>query len=47
MSGREIMSKTYEGNRFELNFTGYSKGVYILNILDDKGAKYNVKLIVK
>ncbi|MBT0571966.1 S8 family serine peptidase [Riemerella anatipestifer] len=47
MSGKQILSNEYKGNRFELNLTQQPKGVYILNLVDDKGVKHNVKLMVK
>ncbi|WP_018676532.1 S8 family serine peptidase [Riemerella columbina] len=47
MSGKQILNNTFKGNKFELNLTQYSKGVYILNLVDNKGVKHNVKLMVK
>ncbi|MDY3548390.1 S8 family serine peptidase [Riemerella anatipestifer] len=47
MSGKQILSNEYKGNKFELNLTQQPKGVYILNLVDDKGVKHNVKLMVK
>ncbi|MDY3363077.1 S8 family serine peptidase [Riemerella anatipestifer] len=47
MSGKQILSNSYNGNKFELNLTQQPKGVYILNLVDDKGVKHNVKLMVK
>ncbi|MCW0485371.1 T9SS type A sorting domain-containing protein [Riemerella anatipestifer] len=47
MSGKQILSNEYKGNKFELNLTQNPKGVYILNLIDDKGVKHNVKLMVK
>lgn len=47
MSGKQILSNTFKGNKFELNLTQHPKGVYILNLVDNQGVKHNVKLIVK
>ncbi|MEC5394295.1 T9SS-dependent choice-of-anchor J family protein [Bergeyella sp. RCAD1439] len=47
MSGRQILSKSYDGHKFDLDLTPYAKGVYLLNLVDNQGGKYTVKLIVR
>ncbi|SDE05899.1 S8 family serine peptidase [Riemerella columbipharyngis] len=47
MSGKQILSNDFKGNKFNLNLLQYPKGVYILNVVDNNGKRQNVKLIIK
>lgn len=47
LSGKEVLSQTFKGHKFDLNLSHYPKGVYILHLVDNKGTKHNVKLMVK
>ncbi len=47
ISGKLIYKKDFLGNEISLDLTNYPKGVYILNLTDNKDQQQSIKLMIK
>lgn len=47
ISGKLIYQKDFSGSKISLDLTNYPKGIYILNLIDNKEQQQSIKLMIK